>query len=434
MNNLTHLYLDYNQISDISPLVANVGLAAGDMVWLRDNPLSADSLYIYIPELEARGVAVYSDNTTPSGEDVVVSPVDSETGENPVPITFDNIAEGGSTSLDTTTEGDPPPSGFMLGDPPTYYEIETTADYSGPIKICINYSGMSLAGNEEDLRLYHFDGSSWIPIADQTVDTENNLIYGTVSHLSAFAIFEPISVLVEEIYAPVEPVEVNTVIEDVSANFTDPDNTGAHTAVWDWGDGNKPSGTVTETNGSGSVTDNHTYTIPGVYTITLTVRDSGGGAGLTVFKYVVVYDPEGGFVTGGGWIDSPEGAYSGDPNLTGKATFGFVSKYKKGASFPTGNTEFQFKAGDLNFHSSSYEWLVVTGSDYARFKGTGTINNDMDPQGNPYKFMLWAGDDDPDTFRIKIWYEFGDTEVVIYDNGMSQPIGGGNIVVHTSKK
>ena len=77
---------------------------------------------------------------------------------------------------------------------------------------------------------------------------------------------------------------------------------------------------------------------------------------------VVVYDPEGGFVTGGGWVDSPQGAYVPDPSLTGKATFGFVSKYKKGASVPTGQTEFQFKAGDLNFHSTSYDWPLVTGS------------------------------------------------------------------------
>jgi hypothetical protein len=27
-----------------------------------------------------------------------------------------------------------------------------------------------------------------------------------------------------------------------------------------------------------------------------------------------------------------------------------------------GNTEFQLKAGDLNFHSSNYEWLVVSGA------------------------------------------------------------------------
>jgi hypothetical protein len=113
-------------------------------------------------------------------------------------------------------------------------------------------------------------------------------------------------------------------------------------------------------------------------------------------------------------------------HITGKATFGFVSKYKKGADVPTGNTEFQFKAGDLHFHSISYEWLVVTGSNFAKFKGEGTING----AGN-YKFQVWAGDNAPDTFRIKIWDAV--TGAVVYDNGMNQPIGGGNIVVHNKK-
>ncbi len=122
-------------------------------------------------------------------------------------------------------------------------------------------------------------------------------------------------------------------------------------------------------------------------------------------------DPSGGFVTGGGWIYSEAGSYLPDLTAEGKATFGFVSKYKKGASVPTGNTEFQFHAGDLNFHSTSYDWLVVTGSDFAKFKGTGTINGE-----GTYKFQIWAGDSALDTFRIKIWYEDGG-EVVVYDNG-----------------
>jgi len=159
------------------------------------------------------------------------------------------------------------------------------------------------------------------------------------------------------------------------------------------------------------------------------VSDDDGGVAEASSSPIVVYDPEGGFVTGGGWIDSPAGAYIADPSLAGKATFGFVSKYKKGASTPEGNTEFQFKAGDLDFHSNAYEWLVVTGSDYGRYKaGSGSINGEGD-----YKFMIWAGDGGPDTFRIKIWWEEDETEHVVYDNGMDQPIGGGSIVIHQAK-
>jgi hypothetical protein len=142
----------------------------------------------------------------------------------------------------------------------------------------------------------------------------------------------------------------------------------------------------------------------------------------------------------GGWAWNDEGNLDNvtgyvveyDGCLSGKANFGFVSKYQKGATVPTGSTEFQFHAAGLNFHSNSYEWLVVTGSNYARFKGVGTING-----MGTYKFMLWAGDgtgtSGADTFRIKIWEEVGEVEIVIYDNGMDQDISGGSIVVHTKK-
>ena len=54
---LTNLNLCSNQINDISPLVENAGLSEGDYVHLDENPLSSDSINIYIPQLEARGVS-----------------------------------------------------------------------------------------------------------------------------------------------------------------------------------------------------------------------------------------------------------------------------------------------------------------------------------------------------------------------------------------
>jgi hypothetical protein len=160
----------------------------------------------------------------------------------------------------------------------------------------------------------------------------------------------------------------------------------------------------------------------GIYEILVRARDSAGIVGPTDTLLLAIFDPSAGFVTGGGWINSPAGAYSRDPTLVGKANFGFVSKYLKGANIPTGNTEFQFKAGDLNFKSTSYEWLVVAGSK-AQFKGVGTINGE-----GIYKFMLFAKDGSPDTFRIKIT---DTSDNVIYDNQVETAISGGSIVVHT---
>ena len=173
---------------------------------------------------------------------------------------------------------------------------------------------------------------------------------------------------------------------------------------------------------------------PGVKHVTLTVTDSEGKSS-TCSALVVIYDPSAGFVTGGGWIDSPLGAYKLDESPTGKANFGFVSKYKKGATVPTGETEFVFEAGAFLFESNTYEWLVVNqGGTNAQFKGEGLANGEL------RKFMLWATDGDPeDTFRIRIWFEDDTTgdEVDIYDNGidgLNQVLGGGSIKIHTKGK
>jgi hypothetical protein len=139
-----------------------------------------------------------------------------------------------------------------------------------------------------------------------------------------------------------------------------------------------------------------------VYPVTATIFDNQGASDIAVFEFAVVYDPDGGFVTGGGWIESPVGSYCPDYKLTGKAIFGFVSKYKKGATVPSGENQFQFKVADLNFHSDSYDWLVIAGA-RAQYKGVGTINGEGE-----YGFILTAIDadltpsTDIDKFRIKI--------------------------------
>src|SRR5438034_4450994 len=91
---------------------------------------------------------------TPVGTNVNVQPVDSTTGTSPVTMTFSNVTQAGTTSLTTSGVGAPPPTGFKLGNPPTYYNIGTTAVFSGPITICINYSGISF-GDASKLRLFH---------------------------------------------------------------------------------------------------------------------------------------------------------------------------------------------------------------------------------------------------------------------------------------
>jgi uncharacterized repeat protein (TIGR01451 family) len=153
---------------------------------------------------------------------------------------------------------------------------------------------------------------------------------------------------------------------------------------------------------------------------------------------VVFYDPNGGFVTGGGYINHEQGTTNpAAPGVVGKDNFGFNAKYpKNNPTIPTGETEFQCKVCLINFHSTAYEWLVITRlsstSVKAQYQGTGTING-----ASGYGFIVTVIDGgQTDTARIRIWNKT--TNVTVYDNEYPKPdnadpttvTAGGNIVVH----
>jgi Leucine-rich repeat (LRR) protein len=58
LTGLEKLRLSHNQIDDLLPLGYNLGLAAGDTLWLTDNPLSAGSTDSLLAVLRDRGVTV----------------------------------------------------------------------------------------------------------------------------------------------------------------------------------------------------------------------------------------------------------------------------------------------------------------------------------------------------------------------------------------
>ncbi len=137
---------------------------------------------------------VLADNTL-SGQDVVVEPEDcigGTVGGTPITVTFDTVIEGGNTALCTGPHGPPPPSGFALGNPAVYYEINTTAIYSGAIEVCIDYSGISYA-NENNLKLKHKKESEPWQDVTSSLDTDNDIICGIVDSLSVFAILTSVT-------------------------------------------------------------------------------------------------------------------------------------------------------------------------------------------------------------------------------------------------
>jgi hypothetical protein len=88
--------------------------------------------------------------------------------------------------------------------------------------------------------------------------------------------------------ATVQPTAINLTADNINpaanvaftgtvATFTDADTLpGAsfYTATVNWGDGNTSLGTITGSDGSFTVTGNHTYAMPGTFTLTVTVQEA----------------------------------------------------------------------------------------------------------------------------------------------------------------
>jgi hypothetical protein len=260
-------------------------------------------------------------------------------------------------------------------------------------------------------------GGSWIGVAGVVPEFAHSLTDVIITGPASGAVFP-----------------VNTPISFTST-FTG--GCGTSSGVWSF-DAMTQAATIVEPSGAtpGSANTTFSFGTPGIYTASLTVDNSCGvDTASTVGglpAYVVVYDPSEGFVTGGGWFNSPEGAYAQNPALTGKASFGFVAKYLKGANVPSGETKFKFQLAGHDFESVSLDWLVV--GSHAQYKGRGTING----AGN-YGFMVTAvpGNAGVGKFRIKI-VDLNNNGILVYDNKAGSPadsadatiIGGGSIVIH----
>ncbi len=177
-------------------------------------------------------------------------------------------------------------------------------------------------------------------------------------------------------------------------------------------------------------------TLPGIFPVHVMVTDVGG---LTASDqtYVAVFDRNNGFVTGGGWIDSPAGAYTFDPLLTGKAEFSFDAKYVKKNASPVASLSWMIDSAGLYFTGTSFDWLVVDGNS-AWLRGSGEFNGMAG-----YTFLLSVvdgseklGGDGMDYVRLQILEQV--SGMLVYD---SQPgaielappdtlLGGGSIAIH----
>jgi hypothetical protein len=170
-----------------------------------------------------------------------------------------------------------------------------------------------------------------------------------------------------------------------AGSFTDPGIADTHTAAWSFG--------------AAGLNATHTIAAAGLVTITLTVTDDDGGVG-TASIDVVVVDRKAS-VTGAGWFPSPGG----------RTSFVFAAAYV--GMTPLGRTAITTPLG--NFHSTSYRYLVVSGTTFD-LDGLGTFNTIRN-----VPFHLNGVNGRPDRLRVRIGS--------VYDSGGPVPLGGGQILI-----
>lgn len=155
-------------------VVAQAGGEAMNTAVLYSNTLDTDTSN----NTDSADIIIVPPNTPP-GSNVVVTP------EPGVSLEFTNVTEGGYTTSTSSTEN-PAPS-----DPPfevagVYYDISTTATFTGTITVCIEYDDTGMTFLEElALRFWHLEGGVWVNVTS-SLDTTNNNICGNVTSLSWF--------------------------------------------------------------------------------------------------------------------------------------------------------------------------------------------------------------------------------------------------------
>jgi hypothetical protein len=163
---------------------------------------------------------------------------------------------------------------------------------------------------------------------------------------------------------------------------------------------------------------------PAIYKVDVTL----GCSEYATSAILVVYNPEGGFATGGGWILPANDGLNTHPDV--RANFGFNAKYQKGKA--TGHTEFRYSDRYIDLKSTSIEQIVITGGKIAQFKGWASVNGEV----GHWFFVKAIDNGEPgtnDTFEIKIWNPSSNIDGD-YDELAGGVLQGGNILVHTKSK
>ncbi len=169
----------------------------------------------YMENIKITDTVTVNALNTPAGTNVVVKPTDPTTGGTPVTLTFASITQAGSTSVVTSASGPATPSGFSLGSPPVYYNLSTSATFTGSITVCINYTGISFATPPH---LFHFAGGTWVDVT--TLPITPPIVCGAVTSLSPFALFQKVQITPAITWLTPAAITFGSVLSSTQLNAT----------------------------------------------------------------------------------------------------------------------------------------------------------------------------------------------------------------------
>jgi uncharacterized repeat protein (TIGR01451 family) len=201
---------------------------------------------------------------TAAGANIAVVATDAASGA-AADIRFGTVSQAGTTTLAAVGSGPAPPASWRAGTPAVFYDLHTTANWSGSAMVNFSFAGVAFH-HAEKARLFHQENGVWV---DRTagLDAAHGRISGVVASFSLFAIFEPVN------HVPVAAAKsalapgTSASGASVTLDGTPSSDADGDTLTYRW--------TVPFSEGSGVVTGvKPTVTLPlGISTLTLVVND-----------------------------------------------------------------------------------------------------------------------------------------------------------------
>ena len=194
-------------------------------------------------------------------------------------VTVNNVAPTVTATGDTIDENGTATVSGTISDPGILDTFTVEIDWGEGAPQSYSYPAGSTTFSET--HQYLDDNPTGTPSDVYTINVEVTDKDGGVGTATTTVTVNNVAPVVESPYISNQPNSefILPVVHEVDFEgaFSDVGTQDTHTAVWDWGDSSTSAGTVTEIGGSGTVTESHTYSVPGDYTITLTVTDDDTG-------------------------------------------------------------------------------------------------------------------------------------------------------------